>query len=674
MAKTEFLLELFSEEIPARMQKNAEKSYHQIFTSYLAKEKIDYRQLEVHVGLKRITIYIAGLPLSLPEEILVKKGPKATSNQAAIDGFCQANNLQKEQLEIRAEKNTEFYFAEVKISGQQVKNILATNLPKLIASHVWPKSMYWGDYKLKWVRPLRNILAIFDGEILEFNYDHLQANNLTYGHRFMSFQAGIVNNYAEYKKYLADHYVILSREERQQIIKNAFTKIEQAKNISIKEDAELFEEVLGLAEYPQILIGNIRKDFLQLPEEILITAMKSHQRYFSVYDQDGKFAPYFIFIANIKSDSAASIIAGNEKLLAARLEDALYFYRQGLKNNSSLRIRKLATVIFHEKLGSMQAKTARLEQLCAYLAPDNAKLARAASLCKNDLVSEIVGEFPSLQGIMGYYYALAEGEKEEIAAAIRDHYKPQGKEDVCAKNLGALLSLADKIDNLVSLIIAGQKPTSSKDPYALRRDAVAIIRLISENKLEIDLSSLLGAAINLHGISAEQVTEYTKIILEFIEERVRYFFKQNYSAPLISATLNLASNADILDFAVKIQQFDQFINHADGVSLLQSFKRIDHILAGQVIEGKINTALFKKKQEIDLYQYVTEQYELIDQLNKNRNYQQLLTILARFNSLLADFFEHVLVKDEDQNLAKNRMILLAKVQNLFNKVARFERL
>ncbi|MEM6339434.1 MAG: glycine--tRNA ligase subunit beta, partial [Pseudomonadota bacterium] len=556
---SELLLELFSEEIPAMMQSKASSAYKEIFTKYFASLSIEFKDIEVHVGPRRLCIYVNGLPSVIPSSTHEMKGPKTSAPEKAIEGFCRSNNISKDDLSVREIKGADFYFYTQKTEEQRTEDILLDSLSDPISEYVWPKSMYWGDYKFKWVRPLKNILCIFNGKIIPFEYGHLKANNVCHGHRFMSPESANISSYGEYKKHLENNFVVLKAEDRVNIIKAELEKISKDKNLIIKDDPYLLEEVSGLVEYPRVLVGKIEEKFLSVPSEVLVSAMRSHQKYFSVFDQEGNFAPYFIFVSNIKSDEESLVISGNEKVLSARLADALYFYSQDLKTTLKDKSERLDKVIFHAKLGSLRDKTQRLANLCKFIDSDNEFAANAALICKSDIVSEVVDEFPTLQGVMGYYYAVAESQDAKVAEAIRDHYKPQGPNDECPKEAGAVLALADKIDSLCGLMLAGEKPSGSKDPYALRRQALGIIRIILDNKFEIDLNALVVYSLGLYKDQVDVPDECKNQILQFLAERIKYFFKSDYSPELVAATLDITRESNILSFAAKIHVLSNFI-------------------------------------------------------------------------------------------------------------------
>ena len=434
------------------------------------------------------------------------------------------------------------------------------------------------------------------------------------------------------------------------------------------------EEVSGLVEYPRVLVGKIEEKFLSVPSEVLVSAMRSHQKYFSVFDKEGNFAPYFIFVSNIKSEEESLVISGNEKVLSARLADALYFYNQDLKTTLKDKSERLDKVIFHAKLGSLRDKTQRLANLCKFIDSDNEFAANAALMCKSDIVSEVVDEFPTLQGVMGYYYAIAESQDAKVAEAIRDHYKPQGPNDECPKEAGAVLALADKIDSLCGLMLAGEKPSGSKDPYALRRQALGIIRIILDNKFEIDLNALVVYSLGLYKDQIDVPDECKNQILQFLAERIKYFFKSDYSPELVAATLDITSESIILSFAAKIHVLSNFIGSKNGDDLLQSYKRANNLLGKDKPVGKVDESVFISNHERELFDCIKANKENIEIALDKKDYKGSFELLASFHTPISNFFENVLIKDRNESIAQNRMLLLEEIRGVFDQIAKFDKL
>jgi len=708
---SELLIELFSEEIPAVMQGRAEKSYLDIFARYFQEKEINFAGLKVFIGPRRITIYVAEIDKETKDKFVSVKGPRIDSSDAAINGFCRANNINRSELITKDVKGQICYFYEKDVAGKPVKAILEDSLQEPIMEYVWPKSMHWSNYKIKWIRPLKNILCVFDGEVIPFKLGHLIANNITFGHRFMNPKQITVENFAGYKKDLEENFVILDREERKARISNGIKeKIEilnkeYETNYLIKEDAVLLEEVAGLAEYPVVLCGEIEDRFLELPSEILVSSMRAHQKYFNVFgktiladnnqsfvsgsDQE-KISKFFLFVSNIKSSNDDKnnenlVIKGNQKVLSARLADALYFYQQDFKKPFDSIAEGLSRVIFHAKLGSLKAKVERLTKLIMedmdhsmVLSHEKRAAYEAALICKNDIISEVVGEFPNLQGIIGCYYALKSGKSQEIAAAIRDHYKPQGPSDKVPEGAAAIVAVADKIDSLCGLMLAGERATGSGDPFGLRRLALGIIRILSlenekDGRIEGGIHSL--GILNLVNSSChryQDVVNYKKEdenqIINFVEERYKHYLKeQGYTINQINAVIDFRKNDNLLCLRRNLLSLKDFLHSEDGEGLLNSYKRINNILSNQSPVGRIDKHLFSKYEK-DLFEFVDNESNSISTLNF---YMSLKTI-ANLKPIIDSFFDNVMVMDSDAKIANNRLLLLARTKQLFNKVANFD--
>ena len=664
---SELLLELFSEEIPATMQKNAAEGYKTIFTTILQENEI-IADTRVYVGPRRIAIHITNLPEFIAAKEIEIRGPKITATQAAIDGFCRSNNISPNDLV----QSQSYYIMVKKTARTNTSDLLQDVIPKAISMYTWPNSMYWGSYNISWIRPLKNILCIFDGKVIEIKYGHLTANNMTFGHRFIKPESMIINSFADYQTKLKESYVVINQDERKQLIQDQLLLTAKPLNLSIKDDEKLLEEVTGLVEFPVVMLGRIPEKFLKLPSEALVSSMRTHQKYFATFDQDGNFAPYFLFVSNMEHDKN-TIIAGNEKVLSARLSDALYFYNQDLSNGLESKLPKLAQITFHANLGSLKDKTERLAKICHHVMPENHNLQVAAKLCKSDLTSEMVGEFPELQGIMGYYYAKAEGLNHEVAMAIRDHYKPQGPSDRLPTKEGAILALADKIDSIVGLILVGNDPSGSRDPYSLRRQALGIIRIILGDKLSVNIKELVTFTASLYQSTFTERIQNSRIelILSFLEERAKYYLKAHYDTALIDAVLDLNVDGDLNISEQKLFALKQFLAGDKGADLLMIYKRAHNILAGNILKGQVDQNSFISKYEHELFFALQNISHKIDRHIIKGEFISALDLLIEMLQPVNNFFENLMVKDEDQKIATNRLLLLQMVTSLFDKLAKF---
>lgn len=531
----QFLLEIFSEEIPATMQLNAIKQLHDGFNNKLQELwPLELKNIDIvtYITPQRMVLIAHNIP-QFAEIHKEARGPRLNAPTEALEGFCKKYNVTPQELK----QKDDFYFFS-SYQAIKAKEILAIIVENILETFSWPKSMKWNKYATLWIRPIHSILCLLNEEVIEVSYGHIQANRYTYGHRFMSPPMLTIDHVSHYLPNIAKVFVILSSEERERLIRKQIKEqldLIGERDLSLIEDNSLMDEVVGLIEYPKVFLGRIEQEFMQLPPEVLITALKVHQKYLMLQNKEGRLAPYFVITANIEpKDGGKALVAGNEKVLKARLSDAMFFMQQDKIISLDNMIERLSRVAFHSQLGSLFEKVERMKIIAHDIAvqlqqdinhPTLSQLAiRAASLCKADIVSEMVKEFPELQGIMGYYYALAQKEDEQIALAIKDHYKPMGPNDTLPLNLvGAIVSLADKLDTLQQMFAIHIKPTGSKDPYALRRAALGIIRIICGYQLKISLRSLPCS------ISPEVQTE----VLEFIKERVSHFDKETYNLTFI---------------------------------------------------------------------------------------------------------------------------------------------
>lgn len=670
---SELLIELLCEEIPSGMQIQAERSYLNIFIKYFQKQGIEFKKVNTFAGARRIVIHVNGLNQYLQGKSVLIKGPRIDSSLSTMTTFCNTNNLSKDKLIIQEVKGEKYYFYQKETTIQSIKLILFNSLADLILSYTWPKAMYWSDYKIKWVRPLRNILCIFNREIIPFKLEHLTANNVTYGHRYMSPKQIIVNDFVEYKKALSENFVMLDRLDRVKKIKTSLINKAKTLNLLINEnDMALIEEVSGLVEYPVILKGSIEKKFLVLPTEVLVSSMRTHQKYFSLFDKERKFTPHFLFVSNIESSDPNIVIEGNEKVLSARLSDALYLYYQDLKKPLENELDNLAKVIFHSKLGSIKEKVERLTHLTKFIDVNSIAAIEASSICKSDTLLEVVGEFPHLRGIMGYHYAISNGKSKNIAIAIRNHYKPEGPNDSVPNSDAGILALADKVDSLCGLMMVGEKATSSKDPYGLRRLSLSIIRIIIENKLQRNVVEIVEFSCSLYKPLINYDTFEVYQIISFIKERTKNYLKDKFDYTQVTSVLNSTPDLNLFVIKLKLDALNIFLSNASGKKLLHSYKRATNIINSSKINGEINSILFKKEEERQLMKSLTSNSIYIDSLIESKNFLESFKTLSNMNQIIENFFKNVMIMDQNIEIAKNRLLILKKIRQTFNKVVDFD--
>ena len=662
----QLLLELFSEEIPARMQAQAARDLERMARDALAKEGFLPEAVKTFGGPRRLTLVAEGLPAGQPERHEDRKGPRVGAPEQAIEGFLRSTGLTRDQLIER----DGVYFAHLHKPGRPTPEIVAEMVEAIVRGFPWPKSMTSGTSKLRWVRPLKRILCVFDGEVVPFAVDGIESGDLTEGHRFMGQRQLIrARDFDPYQDGLARNFVVLDPEERKERIMDAARTLCFARNFELVEDEGLLDEVAGLAEWPTPVMGDMDPDFLDLPPEVIRTSMRVHQRFFAVRDpQSGFLAPHFVTVANIEAtDGGETISRGNAKVLRARLSDARFFWNEDLKTRLEDRLEKLKGVTFHAKLGTMYERVERIAALARELAPyvrddagTKAKAVQAAWLAKADLGSGMVGEFPELQGIMGAYYADKEGLDPEIVDAIRQHYRPQGpSDDVPVQAVAATVALADKLDTLVSFFAIDEKPTGSRDPYALRRAALGVIRILLQTRTRLPLKTVASAD-----------------LLAFFADRLKVLLReQGQRHDLVDAVFALGDD-DLVRIVSRVDHLDRFLGSEDGKNLLAGYKRAVNILRAE--EKK---AALPSGEPVDMPGAPPEEGALINMAGhvqievgkalEREDYEGAMRELANLREPVDAFFDKVLVNSDMPEERDNRLRLLVKVRDAMGRVADF---
>jgi glycyl-tRNA synthetase beta chain len=722
----DLLLELFSEEIPARMQAQAAKDLERLVVGALSDRGLLFEGARTFAGPRRLTLILIGLPPKQPDVSEEKKGPRTNAPAKAVDGFLRSAGVTLDQCEKRDDGKGEYYLAVVHRKGRATADVLAEVLPDCFAKLPWPKSMRWPqatNAPMRWVRPLHSILCTFDGEVVPLTFAGVKSGNLTLGHRFLSKGEIEVRRFDDYVKKLRDAHVVLDAEERKEIILHDVKNKAFALGLEMIEDHGLLDEVAGLAEWPVALIGTIENQFMDLPAEILQTSMRTHQKYFSLRDmKTGKFAHRFALVANmVTEDGGAQIVSGNERVLRARLSDAKFFWDQDRKIPLVNRINALADIVFHAKAGRMLERTHRVALVAMLLADllksDIEKAKRAALLAKADLTSGVVGEFPELQGVMGRYYALHDAEPADVADAIRDHYKPLGPGDlVPSAPVSIALALADKIDSLVTLWHAGEKPTGSKDPFALRRAALGIIRILLENKIRLNLLLPIFAVLELGDAQRERryvdrldnalsnkilekgiADDLLRIVkgrsasaggntvaaevMEFFADRLKVALReQGIRHDLIDAVFSLGGEDDLLRLVTRVTALQQFLKSEDGGNLLAGYKRAANILRieerkdGRSYDGEPDPSLLSMAEEKSLFMDMAAGRELIAAELERERFADAMRAMARLRGPVDAFFDKVTVNAPNQELRTNRLKLLARLRATLHTVADFSKI
>jgi glycyl-tRNA synthetase beta chain len=750
----ELLLELLSEEIPARMQRRAIEDLTGLIRDKLTAAEIPCATIRGYVTPRRLVVIAKDIPATQPDRTDERRGPRLGAPQAAISGFLRSVGLASvEECEIRDTGRGEFYFAIVRRPGRPSNEVLPELIKAAITELPWPKSMRWPGAILRWVRPLTSIICVFDGEILPLAIEGVPIGRKTRGHRFLSPGAFCADSAAEYREKLQHVYVIVDQDQRRELIRADLDRRAAELGLAVKPDPGLLDEVTGLAEFPAVLAGAIDPDFMMLPPEVLQTAMRTHQKYFSCVYPDGSPAPHFLFIAdNLAEDGGKAIVAGNERVLRARLADARFFWDQDRKVRLEDRVEALRDRVYHAKLGSVYDKVERIEQLAAFLSEqfcstvtpakarvqslplartggnrselpaldsrfrgnDDEELSRlaqrAAHLAKADLSTGMVGEFPELQGIMGRYYALNDGEDQIVANAIAEHYRPLGPTDDCpSAPVSVVVALADKIDTLIGFFAIGEKPTGSRDPFALRRAAQGILRLVIENGLRIPLKSAFTQAAEafyrqrsapnweervpllyaeLMSFVIEEIDTPSRHgngpgLMSFVIERLKVHLReQSVRHDLIAAAFLQVGTAesDIVRLLARVRALEGFLGSEDGANLLVAYRRAANIVAiedrkeGCTRSDDVDAALLELPEERTLAQSLFTVGSRAGALLAEERFEEAMAELARLRQPVDAFFDKVTVNTDEPELRENRLRLLARIRDTMNRVADFSQI
>jgi glycyl-tRNA synthetase beta chain len=719
----DLLLELFSEEIPARMQAKAADDLRRMVTDKLVAEGLVYEGAKAFATPRRLALTVHGVPVRQPDLKTERRGPKIGAPDAAVQGFLKATGLKSlDEAKIQRDPKGDFYIALIEKTGRDSIDVLAEMLPVIVRTFPWPKSMRWGarsakSGSLNWVRPLHAITATFgleteEPDVVKFAIDGIEAGQTTYGHRFMAPAAIGVRRFEDYQEKLLAAKVVLDPERRKDSILTDARQLAFAQGFELVEDQGLLDEVAGLVEWPVVLMGSFEEDYLAVPSEVVRATIRNNQKCFVVNDPNtGKLANKFVLTANIEaSDGGKTIVAGNERVIRSRLSDAKFFYETDLKTKLEDRLPKFEQIVFHEKLGTQAARIARIERLAAEIAPmvgaDVEKTKRAAKLAKADLVTEVVGEFPEVQGLMGRYYALAQGEDAAVAAACEEHYKPQGPSDrVPTGPVSVAVALADKIDTLVGFWAIDEKPTGSKDPYALRRAALGVIRILVANELKVHLAEVLGHAIkgyvdqgNAHvraGVEAwaqpgGSLRDTIKSAYDawnaggvsvFVSDRLKVQLReQGARHDLVDAVFSLGGQDDLLLVVRRVEALGAFLDSDDGKNLLAGTKRANNILA---IEEKKDKRSFDGAPSAALYSLPEEKAlaDVVDLVKveasvavMNEDFAAAMGYMATLRPAVDAFFDKVKVNDDDPKVRENRLKLLNEIRSATRAVADFSKI
>jgi len=696
----QLLLELFSEEIPARMQGGAARDLERMAAERLKAAGLSYEALTTFAGPRRLTLVVEGLPAATPDREEEIKGPRANAPEQALEGFLRKTGLAKDQLTER----DGVLFAVIRSRGQSTTALIPDMVDQIIRAFPWPKSMRWGGGTLRWVRPIKRILCLFDGRIVSFTVadgspsadgpvQGVEVQDLTEGHRFMGTGRPLkIQDFADYRRQLEANHVMLDVVDRKLRILEGARKICADRGLVLVDDDGLLDEVAGLAEWPTPILGDMDPAFLSLPAEVVRLSMKTHQKYFAVRDpQTHGLAPNFVVVANVEAtDGGKALAAGNSRVLSARLDDARFFWDEDLKTGFEVWSKKLEGVTFHAKLGTLAERVDRIAALAREIAPlvgaDPDQAEAAARIAKADLASAMVGEFPELQGVMGGYYARAFGHPDAVADAVRDHYRPQGPADSApTAPLTVALALADKLDTLVGFFAIDEKPTGSKDPFALRRAALGVIRLVLANKPELPLTNLISGWIereagNLARKNRELLSTAVDVkadLPDFFADRLKVLLRdQGKRHDLVDAVFALGDD-DLVRIVRRVEALDAFLATDDGANLLAGYKRASNILKaeekkGAVPAGMVETGLAGQPEaETTLAFAAASAATAVDAALENEDFAAAMKALARLRAPVDAFFDQVMVNSDVPAERENRLKLLGQVRAVMGRVAEF---
>lgn len=690
----DLLLELFSEEIPARMQRRAANDLKTLVTNALVDAGLPYEGAKAFATPRRLALHVAGVPVASAATREERKGPRVGAPEKAVEGFLRGAGLASiDDAEIQNDpKKGDFYVAVIEKDGRPAIDLIAEFMPGLIRGFPWPKSMRWGSGSMRWVRPLHSIIATFgpeteDPDVVPFEVDGITSGKTTRGHRFLADEEFAVRRFDDYAPSLEKHKVVLDADRRKDIIAHDARDRALALGLELVEDEGLLEEVAGLVEWPVVLTGTFEEDFLEIPDECIRLTIRANQKCFVLKDpKTGALANRFVLTSNIEAaDGGKIVVAGNEKVIRARLADARFFWETDLKTKLADNLPKLDGIVFHEKLGSQGERVKRLETLSANIAAlvgaDVDKASRAAHLAKADLVSQMVYEFPELQGLMGRYYAAAQGEDASVATAIEEHYRPQGPSDtVPADPVAIAVALADKLDLLAGFWAIDEKPTGSKDPYALRRAALGVIRIVLENELRLPLDARIEDALQQSKVSVGDAASVGGDLLSFLADRLKVHLKEEGARhDLIDAVFALGGQDDLLMVVKRVEALGSFLETEDGANLLAGYKRAVNILKaeekkdGAPVAGRPLGEHFKEQAEINLAASIESARAEAEKAVAAEDFEGAMEALSKLRAPVDAFFDEILVNAEDPDLRMNRLRLLSEIRDATHVVADFSK-
>ena len=671
METHDFILELGTEELPPKLLPKLSNSLRDNLVEGLENLGLEMGEVDCFATPRRLAVYINQLQAKQQEQFIEKKGPAIDSPDKAVEGFANSCGVDTNNLEKQLVEGKEYYFYKTKKKGRRTLDLLPMIVKSAINNIPITRAMQWGDFDYSFVRPVHWLVMMLDDKIVPVKIMGLLSGNKSRGLRFSNNSTIEIPSAAKYQATMRKKAKIeVDFDLRKELIRRQVIAIASEKNAEVVIDESLLEEVCALVEYPQAFLGNFDKRYLDVPEEALISAMKSHQKYFHLVDKNKKLLPLFISVANIESTNIAVIVDGNERVIRPRLADSEFFWNQDRTKRLDQRLVDLESVLFMNTLGSMADKAKRIEKLSSHIASklnlDSEVCARAGLLSKSDLMTDMVGEFADLQGIMGGHYALHDGEEKKVAFAIRDHYLPRFSGDnLPSTEEGLVIAIADKLDSITGIYGIGNGPTGSKDPYALRRLALGLLRILVEGKQDLNLIELIDSSLNLH--SKEVNRDMSNEIYKFMMERLKAYYKESQVDGNVFEAVLAVSPESPLDFHLRIEALNEFIQHSESRSLIEANKRIANILKdydGKELE--LNSSLLEEEAEKKLYlatQVITKQ------LKKEKDYGLIMSSLLALKEVIDDFFDNVMVNVEDTKLRQARLMLIERVRKLFLSVA-----
>ncbi len=681
---SEFFLELFSEEIPAGLQQNSRNILLESFQKLFEEKQIAFKKSSSFSTPNRLIIIFDGLSKKITQEAEEIKGPNVNAPEKAIEGFLRSNELNKKDLFKKKIEKREFYFIKKPSKKINTIDLLEEHTPLILDKLQWKKSMRWGNYSLNWARPLKSILAVFGGKSLGFKFHHLVCSNTTFTDKEFEDKKKIFKDFKSYKVFFKQSGIMIDHNLRKEFITKEFEKISNKKNFTIELNNKLLNEVTDIVEEPNIIVCKFNEKFLNIPKEILIITMQYHQKYFPTFDKKNKITNEFLVVANNK-DTKGYIKLGNERVVEARLSDAQFFWEKNKSQNLVKQVSKLKTVNYFRGLGSYYDKIQRMRKLGGMISDEllisKDKVELSASICKVDLISDLVGEFPELQGIMGGYFAEAQGFDKEIALAVSEHYLPTGLDSRTPKKpFSIALALIDKVDTLVGFFGINQKPTSSKDPYALRRSALGIVKLLIDNNKEFKIKDLISYSTSLHREQGFELSNdlSQKELAEFLMDRLEYYMKEKkIRVDITRASISSYGIDHMNKIYNKASILDNLIREEIGEDIMASYNRASSILESELknstleLSNTTDPGIFKNDYEKNLLKKINELRKYFTNINKDEDYTESLVNLAGAKKVIFEFFDNVKVNDEDKNIKKNRLELLQMLCRTFNNYLNF---